>query len=403
MSELPKALAFPVWGVAGRTLYFERTEDVVRWAEDEVKRWNFERKPQSQPLLQALDTQRNSFSAIANYARQLEPLLQIPHPVATNVQQQIAGLLNNLNSALTAVTQGSILTTEHPNFRFVSGLAEKDIDAAATLLIASRSTAGPAFVNMSAQVPLPAIARMAVGIAEMDDDSGDITAYRGKLASINNDAEKTLASIRTTLDEEVTRSQEIAQEHSSRVEKHSGEWGALLEKCETEWSGLKAVYDEKLSLLAPTEYWKTQADQYKTQGIWYAVAFGLVLVALLVLFAILGIDELKAMNAAKPASVVLAILPIIIPAFAGIWVLRILGRQLAESLTIMKDATERVTLVKTFLALMRDETAGKAVVKDEDRALILTALFRQSRVTAADDSPPLNALDSLLKYARHSG
>jgi hypothetical protein len=120
-------------------------------------------------------------------------------------------------------------------------------------------------------------------------------------------------------------------------------------------------------------------------------------VAAIVLFAIFGITELKETQA---PSVLVDILPVIVPAFAAIWVLRILGRQLAESLAMMKDASERVTLVKTFLALMRDETAGNPVVRDEDRALILQALFRQSRITAVDDSPPINAFEAIYRYGK---
>ncbi len=93
----------------------------------------------------------------------------------------------------------------------------------------------------------------------------------------------------------------------------------------------------------------------------------------------------------------LTVLVVAVPAFAGIWTLRILGRQLSESLMIMKDAKERETLVKTFLALMGEDIAGKSVVKEEDRALILHALFRPSNVTATDDSPPLHTLEAILK------
>jgi hypothetical protein len=91
---------------------------------------------------------------------------------------------------------------------------------------------------------------------------------------------------------------------------------------------------------------------------------------------------------------VLVLLPVLVPAFAGVWVLRILGRLLSENLAIAQDASERETMVKTFLSLMRDETTGKSVVTDEDRRIILNALFRQSAVTATDDTPPIHWLQA---------
>ncbi|MGW8276162.1 DUF6161 domain-containing protein [Xanthomonas axonopodis] len=80
----------------------------------------------------------------------------------------------------------------------------------------------------------------------------------------------------------------------------------------------------------------------------------------------------------EKANVFIGLAPLVIPAFAAIWILRILGRLLSESLALMRDASERRTLVMTFLALMKDNSTGKSVIKDEDRILILHALFRPS-------------------------
>lgn len=393
MSKLPQALDIPVWGVTGRSLHFERTEDVIRWSEEEIKHWTFDRKPQNQALLRPIDEQCNALTQVANWARQLEPLLQTPEPVSMDVRQRITQASNNLFSTLNLITGGSLLTSEHPTFRFIAGLVKYDPDAAAILLMASRSSARQVISSLGHNLPFEALARMPVSISLMDQGK-DIEAYKGSLASMNNDAEKTLASLRTTLEQEVSRSQGIAQEHSSRVEKQDEEWDDLLKRCQKEWDGLKDVYDTQLGLRAPSEYWTNRGKQYRTLSWRFAWGFLGSLALFLGLFVHFGIPALKP----QPLqSTWVTILPVVIPAFAGLWILRILGRQLSESLAIMKDAQERVTLVTTFLALMRDASAGKAVAKDEDRALILSALFRQSRVTAVDDSPPINVFDAVLK------
>jgi hypothetical protein len=397
MSDLPEPVETRVWGNADRVLHFDRTEDVTKWVENELQNWTLKQSPSHRQLGQAWDSQRNGLQQIANFARQLEPLISASPPPSERAQQDITQTLNHLRNSLTPIAQGTLLTAEHPSYRFIADLAQKDADAAAMLLLAWRSDGTQAISRLAPPAPLDVVVRIGVDLAESGEKSGDIDAYRRQLASVGNETGKTLAGLREMLKKEAAAAEQLATEHTDRVEGHERDWKDLVEKCNGDWNELKALYDEKLSLLAPTDYWTTQATRYKSQGIWYAVAFSVVLLASIVLFAIFGIDELK--NTEAPSALI-AILPVLVPAFAGIWVLRILGRQLAENLSMMKDANERVTLVKTFLALMRDETAGKAVVKEEDRALILHALFRQSRITAVDDSPPINAFEAIYRYGR---
>jgi len=397
MSGLPEPLETRVWGNADRVLRFERTEDVTKWVENELQGWTLKQAPSNRPLAQAWDSQRSGLQQIANFARQLEPLVSASQPISERAQHDIAQALGRVRNSLTPIAQGILLTAEHPSYRFIADLAQKDGDGAAMLLLASRSDGAQAISRLAPPAPLDAIARIGVGLAESGDKSEDIEAYRRQLASISNESGKTLTDLREALRKEAVAAEQTAAAHADRVEDHKREWKGLVEKCNKDWNELKALYDEKLSLLAPTDYWTTQAEQYKSQGIRYAIAFSVVLLASIFVFAIFGIDELKNKDA---HSVLITVLPVLVPAFAGIWVLRILGRQLAESLSMMKDANERVTLVKTFLALMRDEKAGKAVVKEEDRALILHALFRQSRITSVDDSPPINAFEAVYRYGR---
>lgn len=99
--------------------------------------------------------------------------------------------------------------------------------------------------------------------------------------------------------------------------------------------------------------------------------------------------------AQKDVSPILTLVPVAVLAFAGIWVLKMLSRLLSENLQMMRDARERETMVKTFLALMRDDKNGKSLVNDNDRILILHSLFRPSSIAATDDAPPVHWFDIL--------
>jgi hypothetical protein len=56
------------------------------------------------------------------------------------------------------------------------------------------------------------------------------------------------------------------------------------------------------------------------------------------------------------------------------WVTRILARILVSQIHLHSDASERVVMAMTYLALLRDNKGPK----DEDRQLILQTLFRPS-------------------------
>lgn len=391
MSDLPTKLEVAVWGAAGRVLTFARTEDIVEWAEREAGNWSVDENIRTNVLKQYWDQQHSAFLNIANQARQLDGWLKTPEQPGH--AQQAGQTFQSLRNLTAPISQGTLLTSDHQNFGYIAEIAKKDGDAAAVLMISSRSD-GAGILSRIWQNCLDAVARLGIDLIDGSKQGEAIAAHRKTLASLNNNAQAELAALRQALADEQQRSQQIEKEHSQRVQACDEQWTALLKKSGEDWEGLKRTYDEKLSLLAPTDYWHTRARHYKFQGLGYAIAFGIALAVMIGLFAWLGIGELKT---TKAISVWIAVLPIVILAFAGVWVLRILGRQLSESLMIMKDAEERETLVKTFLALMRDETTGKALINEADRVLILQALFRQSRVTAVDDSPPINSAEAILK------
>ena len=83
-----------------------------------------------------------------------------------------------------------------------------------------------------------------------------------------------------------------------------------------------------------------------------------------------------------------------LPALLLIWFLRIVGKDIARHNDLEADASERVAMVQTFLALEYKGEAGK-----EERVLVLANLFRPSAITH-DDAAPSTLLDIVLKPYR---
>ncbi len=207
------------------------------------------------------------------------------------------------------------------------------------------------------------------------------------------------------------RAEEISQlsstairEDADRVRDQNREWNTLKERVDGEWKELKRVYDNQLALLAPTQYWSDRARSHMRSMIGLSVALGVITVVAVIVFFSLGvplIDELP--KDASAASGLLKMLPLLVPGFLIIWAMRIFSRLLSESISMMRDARERETMVKTFLAMLREQTTGQPGLTQDDRILILHSLFRPSNITASDDSPPVHWFDLLTKRLGQPG
>lgn len=79
-------------------------------------------------------------------------------------------------------------------------------------------------------------------------------------------------------------------------------------------------------------------------------------------------------------------------AFIAIWILRLVSRVFLMNLHAYSDAGERVAMVKVYLAMMehRPDT-----VSEQDRILILNALFRPGTGAGTDDGAPPHWFDIL--------
>jgi hypothetical protein len=73
----------------------------------------------------------------------------------------------------------------------------------------------------------------------------------------------------------------------------------------------------------------------------------------------------------------------------GVWIMRLLVRLLLSNTHLHTDASERRTMMLTYLAMMRE----RQLPEDGSRKLILQALFRPSStgIIKDDASPPFMA------------
>ena len=153
----------------------------------------------------------------------------------------------------------------------------------------------------------------------------------------------------------------------------------------TQVEALKNTYREELGLRAPAEYWASKSKSHtKTSWIFGCLSFGGIGAASVGL-AWLVHDLIKNTNGtAPPENWRLALLALV--AFFAVWAIRLVVRIFLSSLHLASDASERVVMVKTYLAL----SEGNQIDSKENRQTILNALFRPATdgIVKDEAAPP---------------
>ncbi|WP_298011594.1 DUF6161 domain-containing protein [uncultured Aquabacterium sp.] len=213
--------------------------------------------------------------------------------------------------------------------------------------------------------------------------------------------------------EKSARAMHFSTEKSTRDE----QWKQQVDDATQKLKQIERAYREHMSLAAPVEYW----EKKKIRHFRWMVATGLVTISAMGLAGWLLHCELTevgqaasaAASSAKAASGaaalgktdgVMALLTaattwrlgsFILLATLAFWVLRLLVRIFLSNMHLENDAAERVTMVKTYLALISE---GKLNGDSENLKAVLAALFRPTGDgIVKDEGIPPNVLELLTK------
>jgi len=189
------------------------------------------------------------------------------------------------------------------------------------------------------------------------------------------------------------------------------QWQEQLSGMQEELQNLKETYDKHMALAAPVEYWDTKRRGHKTLSV---VSFIAVLVCMLFVGWFLHTElqvvantalEVKAATGAVTAghSSIQTTLKsttawhlgsFLLLATLSFWFIRLLVRIFLSHLHLENDAAERVTMVKTYLALLRDGS----LPKDNSINTVLAALFRPTGDgIVKDEGLPPTAMEWITK------
>ncbi|HEU4458106.1 MAG TPA: DUF6161 domain-containing protein [Methylibium sp.] len=188
---------------------------------------------------------------------------------------------------------------------------------------------------------------------ELGQQSGHLNQLRRDFAALVNDVAATLASQKS----------DFAESMDSLESAHA----AALEAHENKLDTLRKTFNEQMALRGPVSYWESKSKSHTTQA-WVWGVGALVLMVLLALALWNGIHWALLEDPPKPWKLV----ALAATGAIGFWVVRLAVRMFLSNSHLSTDAGERVTMVKTYLALLESDK----MPSDDERKLVLTPLFR---------------------------
>ena len=183
----------------------------------------------------------------------------------------------------------------------------------------------------------------------------------------------------------------------------SEQTAAAIEAVNREWVGLKATYASEFALRAPVAYWRSRRNVHRFgAAVWGVLSclFVSVLIIYLIPNAVEKFEDARWLANAKNSGWIIylpEIFQVGVVAFLSLWVLRFFVRQVSEHLARSEEASQRVTMAETFLALSSPGEGNPPLVGDADRAVIVQALFRPSGVNGIDDAPPAHWIEDVFR------
>ena len=207
--------------------------------------------------------------------------------------------------------------------------------------------------------------------------------------ALHRDYSDLAASIKTAADQQ-------RNDFDAAQAKRDSDFEKLVGDHKQEMETLRRTYEEAIALRAFVSYWEGKRKSHTTQAKWTGgISFASIAGTAVGLgWMIHDLVRPTGTNAA-PESWRLALL-VLVGVFA-VWGVRLIVRMFLSHLHLSTDAAERVVMTQTYLSLLD----GKHLPNDEDRKLILQALFRPtSDGIVKDEGIPPSMFEFLTRQSK---
>lgn len=380
-------------GEKGGRLEFEQPADVLQWLDDEQSKWHW----------------MNPIHEISNAPGQLTKLRQVAaqfiqqwsqnHSNPEVAQKNIGALKSHLESAIpsqplwlsSSATGAFILRLQNERQPLVA--------AGAYLALGGAYRAHP---NQSLH-PL-IVEGIIEGFLYKKEIDWTATTHRELLEKLKHqytgniaDQKRKFQEIEQSNIELNARFNETLSAKSELLDElHANQANNFQQLIDTHKANLAAIenaYDQKLALLKPVKYWNARKKLHAGKAGRFAIASGMAGTIILLVLGLLAYKFFFAVQKGETPQVwQLGVFSV--AAFFSIWLERILVRLFISNMHLATDAEERVTMLQTYLSIIREGSE----FAPEDKKLILERLFHPAADgLVKDDAAPPSPLEMLTR------
>lgn len=216
----------------------------------------------------------------------------------------------------------------------------------------------------------------------------DVVSFEENVRQADENYAKLNAEYVTSFHDQEARVAKFAEEADAQIQTLKEDSEKYFAAQTLRVSELETLYEEKLKLQAPAEYWNEMDRQYNKSGcIWLGVSVGFTLLIIGALILVLkhlpnlfSVDS-HWIDVFKNYAILTVITSI------AVYILRLLVKMAVSSFHLSRDAKERNKLTYFYLALIE-----KNAVTEKERAIILNSLFSRADtgLLKGDSSPTMS-------------
>lgn len=241
-------------------------------------------------------------------------------------------------------------------------------------------------------------------VKRRNSEKKSLDRLRDQLQKANNTLFTEVEEFKTDLHEWDSKSREnwntwIAKsesQHSTQQETHETKFSDNIDNYQNRIIELENLYQEKLRLEMPANYWKRAARRFGLQGGLWSLALLASLVLGVVYFSSFYGDWLKGQETAAKLNTVQGIIisGTVLATYA--FLVRTLSRLTFSSFHLMRDAEEREQLTYLYLSLINENK-----IDESSRDIVLQALFSRSEtgLLANESGPTMPSMSEIIRSA----
>lgn len=294
------------------------------------------------------------------------------HINAENFESHLNGLVQFIEQIY---SEGKLLNSTSPRGKFVFKEKEKDEVSSAFALAY--------FINLGITSNEPKSLEGAFIALQFDKGiKSNIDSEKGSLQELRSKWESEYNSSVEQYSEASKNTKELNDKYEKQIKDQSTQFTDSIKNNKKSFDDLIEVYDKKLALQSSTSYWDKKRKSHRL----FSIIFGFISLSLGCLIAYYLNNAIQEILQKTNKPEYWQLITIAIYTSLAVWVMRILVRIFLSNLHLATDAKERVTMITTYIAMLREKDG----LKDEEKQLILQTVFRPSSTGIIKDeaSPP---------------